>query len=244
MTITKLADIAGKTHPMLSGGVGTITLTAPAVAVGNTVLAFGYMHANAGAGVTSITDARGNSYRIRNSGGGGTVGIFLADTIVTTALVAGDLISIVRAADYLYTVLGAVYGPLYFDTLSQNTWPSTSKAADGGPIATRQSNELVLGVFGSDDNKQSNYPMIVTPGAGYTDQPGKGFYSAGGPALLDEPAQYAIGPGIGCDWESKIGAGWGAERATATLNVASQSAGAGMTAAYAEYPINAMMVIG
>ena len=217
--ITKVKDIGS-----FNGGFGasaavyTITVPAGGAAVGNRIVIFG-VTTNANP-VTSVTDARGNSYTIRRNGGTAP-GMWLADAVVATALQAGDLITITRgSAGLSYAIAAEFSGIADFDAQAVNS--GTLITASGGAITTTQAGDLVIGAFWTIvGSGTSSHSEIATPGTNYSNEPGV-FTNAnpGGPTS-----------GYSLDWESKIAPAAGGETATATLSLAPTSY-FGLTAAY------------
>ena len=240
MAITKLGDCAGAYHPLASGGPATYLVTAPGIPVNTTVIVMGY---NFGQKVvSSVTDARGNTYVVR--AGGAYPSIILADSQITTALLSNDKINVnMSGTDSFVAVLAAWFSACYFDGFAQVNITGSAGvpiSVAGGPVTTSMAGDLLLGIFGGYNTGALWYPSIQTPGSGYTDQPGIG-YTAGAPVLRgveEEPevTPLAVGDsGISIDWESKIAGAAGSETATATLTgKASMSPPMAATAAYRE----------
>jgi hypothetical protein len=174
MTITKLGDCTGASHPLGTGGGQTYNITVPAagIPVGSTVVVYGFFASGATQFLDTITDTKGNTYTIRKGAGAQAPCMILADSVISTALVSGNQISVKMTASDAYVVVNAAWfsSPCYFHDAVEKAYTGT--AGDGGALTTFTANELLLGFFGVYSNSSDAAPSIATPGSGYTNQVG------------------------------------------------------------------------
>ena len=200
------------------GNPAQLTVPAAGIPAGSTILVFGCVAANYPATITAVTDTRNNVWTKRGSE---TLGVFVLECQVTTALVSGDLIRVTWSTTASMWGMGGIWcSKCSFDTMAQGTYAGT--AADGGAITTAPGGGLVLGVFGVPNASPSPVPSLSAVGAGYTNETGATTVSPG------------EGSG-GWDWMSKNGTGGVVEDATGTFTTAG-SARYGATIAYTAAP--------
>jgi hypothetical protein len=141
--IVKVRDVA-------AGGTGgavsyTITVGAGGASAGDTL--FVEVATAATAGVSTITDARGNSYSSQY--GIGTPGLINEGyrALLTTSLVAGDLITITLSASSPSVASAAEFSGLAASPLDQHAGAVGSSTSPLSPLTpmTSQANELLIG---------------------------------------------------------------------------------------------------
>ena len=160
------------TESVLDGANDTLTLTVPAgsVPIGETVFVVGAKGRDAQA-VLRVTDSKGNTYAVdqnKHSSVGSNLGARVASAYVTTALAAGDTITIEYEGAVAYSNRwGAAYE---FSGLAAGGIDASATAAgygtqmtSGTTAATLQDVKLVFGLF----NIQSSASGFV-PAAGFT----------------------------------------------------------------------------
>jgi hypothetical protein len=152
----------------------TITVPAGGVAVGARVIVTGTLDTDT---TITVTDSKANVYATRGYGlpaVGTSTKLFLADGAVTTALVAGDIITITAAVATNFAVAASWWtgidpaNPFGGLSIAQPpVVPAGSPITLTGPAVAVPDGGLALGIFSG-----TNQNAIVTPSAGFTDQMG------------------------------------------------------------------------
>lgn len=146
-------------------GVSTVidvTLTASA-AVGD--LVSGWMVVQSNGTLSSVTDTKGNTWTIRTPYVVSTSKYYFVDSVLTSALEIGDVISMTcsTAANRKYAVFQAINGQAasYFDQEGAGaTGTSANPSITTGTLA--QANSVIIGCV------YSVFDQVTVEGAGYT----------------------------------------------------------------------------
>jgi len=199
-TITKMGETAPYAKANPAGTTAVFTVPAGGIPVGATIVLVtaGYF----GGEVASVIDSKGNAYTVRIAVGYNTQ---FTDCRVTTALVAGDTITITlsgQAGDFAGACawFSGMASANYFDKMATGAFASIAPA-NGPPIVTAEANELVIASYGADTSGTA-YAYVSNPGAGWTDQIG---------------ASNTNGYTISVDWITRIVANAGTVQPAPTL---------------------------
>jgi hypothetical protein len=175
--ITKVKDIGtgscGPNNPSCFATVAVPAVPAGGVIVGNLLVVSVAGGGDTGA-TLAVTDARGNSYTQDGESGGYATNrkVFIHHSRITTALLAGDLITVtitspinngVACAFSIAEFTGVSASPL--DNMANAVGSST--APNSGIAVTGQANELLVGAIGGDAPTTPTFGV----GASYTALP-------------------------------------------------------------------------
>ena len=155
-----------------SGATMVLTVPSGGVAQGHTVVLWAATTGSGGTAIASVTDNRGNTYRVDSTLVHPNTGLtsFIISSYITNPLLAGDKITASISASF-YS--GRLVGGAEFSGLSQTNWLDMLATSTGHSTApasalsalTSQPTELVIGGIGSDTT------ATFTPGSGYTSLP-------------------------------------------------------------------------
>jgi hypothetical protein len=208
-----------------SGNPQTLTVPAGGYPVGTVVTIFGLAEQ-----IVSITDVRGNTWNRRlgpPSGGPIMAYMYLWDCRVTTALLAGDAISLTRVSTAFYGVIMQGWSGCdarnFFDGVATQQMSSSTPSTP--PLQTTSPGNAVFACFASNGGSAAGV-AITTPGSGYTNETG---------ATSGNVEGYG-----GTDWESKIAGAAALEQASCTWG--SNVFVSGLIAAYGIAVANPSMV--